>query len=519
MKYNHAEERGNPDAVSSDESLVVLARAGDRGAFAQLWQRHAQSGLRVARQYTSSIEADDLVSEAYVRIYQRVLAGGGPDGAFRPYLYTTIRNLASRWGGDRRDVNVDDIREFEDPMAAEDPATIALDRTLTVRAFRALPERWQSVLWYTEVEGMDPHEVAPILGLTANGVAALSYRAREGLRKAWLQAHVSDATASGECQWAIARFGDFARNGLTARERTRVNDHLATCARCSIISEEVDEVGSHLALVLLPLLLGGIAGGGLLASLSLPTSAVAATIAPALPPAFAASVVATPTVVAALTSSSIAAPLIGTLAVAIAVSGGLAASNATPVTPAPVSTSIAQPYDSGVTSATMPTTIANTAADAPGSTPDASTDSLVPAPGALGSAVTSSVSEVGTVVDSVVKDLANPVNSLIPGITVGPVAVATRTVPPGVLGVSSALDLTGTGIPGAKITLQEVGVVYATTTVSPLGTWAIQVTVPPASAVGLQLKQTVVSSLGITLGVPLKVLSNSLGLSLEVLAG
>ena len=305
MKYKHAEERGNPDVVSSDESLVVLARAGDRGAFAQLWQRHAQSGLRVARQYTSSIEADDLVSEAYVRIYQRVLAGGGPDGAFRPYLYTTIRNLASRWGGDRRDVNVDDISEFEDPMATEDPATIALDRTLTVRAFRALPERWQAVLWYTEVEGMDPHEVAPILGLTANGVAALSYRAREGLRKAWLQAHVSDATASGECQWAIARLGDFARNGLTARERTRVSDHLVTCARCSIIREEVDEVGSHRAHVLLPLLpllplfLGGIAGGGLLASLSLPTSAIAVTIAPALPPAFAASVVATPTVVAA----------------------------------------------------------------------------------------------------------------------------------------------------------------------------------------------------------------------------
>ena len=155
------------------------------------------------------------------------------------------------------------------------------------------------------MEGLDPHEVAPIFGLTANGVAALSYRARMGLRKVWLQAQVSVATVFRESQWAIARLGDFARNGLTSRERTRVSDHLATCARCSIISEEVDEVGSHRAHVLLPLLpllplfLGGIAGGGLLASLSLPTSAIAVTIAPALPPAFAASVVATPTVVAA----------------------------------------------------------------------------------------------------------------------------------------------------------------------------------------------------------------------------
>ena len=35
-----------------------------------------------------------------------------------------------------------------------------------------------------------------ILGITANSVAALSYRAREGLRKAWLQAHVSEAEES-----------------------------------------------------------------------------------------------------------------------------------------------------------------------------------------------------------------------------------------------------------------------------------------------------------------------------------
>jgi RNA polymerase sigma factor (sigma-70 family) len=255
------EINGHVDIVS-DESLILLARAGDRGAFAELWERHSRSGLLVARQFTSSIDPEDLVAEAYASIYQRVLAGGGPDGAFRPYLYTTIRNLASRWGQARHDVNVDDIGEFEDPAAPADPATAALDRTLTARAFRSLPERWQCVLWYTEIEGMDPHEVAPILGISANGVAALSYRAREGLRTAWLQAHVSDATAFGECQWAIGRLGDYARNGLTARERARVRSHLADCARCEIISEEVDEVGSRLALVMLPLLLGGVAGGG-----------------------------------------------------------------------------------------------------------------------------------------------------------------------------------------------------------------------------------------------------------------
>jgi RNA polymerase sigma factor (sigma-70 family) len=521
MEHEAAEDRGSQGAPPSDESLVVLARAGDRSAFAQLWQRHARSGLRVARQFTSSIDADDLVSEAYVRIYQRVLAGGGPDGAFRPYLYTTIRNLASRWGRDRRDVNVDDIGDFEDPRAVEDPAAIALDRTLTVRAFRALPERWQSVLWYTEVEGMDPHEVAPILGLTANGVAALSYRAREGLRKAWLQAHVSDATASGECRWAIARLGDFARNGLTARERSRVSDHLATCARCSIISEEVEEVGSHLALVLFPLLLGGIAGGGLLASLGAPTSAVAATLTPAVPPAFLAGsgALAAPTVAAGLTASGIAAPLIGTLAVAMVVSGGLAASNASPAPPAPGSTSISQPYETSTASSSAaahwrPTSSA--AADALGAA-DGASDGLAPLLRPIGATVDSTVSQAGTAVHGLVSDLTNPVNSLIPGVAIAPGDEPAHSAPAGVVGVLGALDLTGTGVPGATVSLQAAGVVYATTKVTPAGTWAIHLTALPAATVGLQLKQSVLGLVGLTLDVPLTVLSNSLGVSIDVL--
>lgn len=79
------------------------------------------------------------VSEAEVRLHRRVLAGGGPDGAFRPCFSPTIRNLGSRWGRERHDVNVNDISEFEDPRAAEDPATIALDHTLTVRNSRLCP--------------------------------------------------------------------------------------------------------------------------------------------------------------------------------------------------------------------------------------------------------------------------------------------------------------------------------------------------------------------------------------------
>ncbi len=316
--------------TTSDAELIERARSGDTRAFGELWRRHYRSAARVARQFTSSIDADDLVSEAYARIYQRVLAGGGPTGAFRPYLYTTIRNLASTWGAASRDIQVDMIEDFEDERIPDDPAAWALDRTLTARAFRSLPERWQTVLWYTEVEGMDPHEVAPLMGLTANSVAALSYRAREALRKAWLQAHVSDATASGECQWAMSRLGEHARDGLSARDDERLTAHLGACDRCTIVSEEVDEVGSHLAMVMLPLLLGGVAGGSLLATFGHGTAAYASDlpipdVPVALDTAMGSGVLAVPIVGGlSMGAATGAGSLVGAFAVVAVILGGVA---------------------------------------------------------------------------------------------------------------------------------------------------------------------------------------------------
>lgn len=449
----------SPEPTTSDEALVERTRSGDQRAFAELWRRHYRSGARVARQFTSSIDADDLVSEAYTRIYQRVLAGGGPTGAFRPYLYTTIRNLASTWGAKSRDVQVDDIADFEDPDTLDDPAALALDRTLTARAFRSLPDRWQSVLWYTEVEGMDPHEVAPILGMTANGVAALSYRAREGLRKAWLQAHINDASASGECQWAISRMGDHARDGLGSRDTERMAFHLATCSKCQIINEEVDEVGSRLALVMLPILLGGVAGGAMLATFGHAGSAMAAAAdaIPALPEAIGAGAAAVTSAAGGLgIFGTVAAPaaLVGSLAIVAAIGGGIAA------TAPPATDDTTASSDTRQSDATGPST--------------ATTDGTAPAAGAPTSSpvdpsnVDGVVGGVGTVVGSVVDTITDD----------GQLATI-------------SLSLTGTGTPGAHLSLQALGQVYATTTVDADGNYSISASAIPGGLASLDLVQTV----------------------------
>jgi RNA polymerase sigma factor (sigma-70 family) len=524
--------------TTSDETLIANARSGDQGAFAELWRRHYRSGARVARQFTSSIDADDLVSEAYTRIYQRVLAGGGPSGAFRPYLYTTIRNLASSWGAASRDVQVDDIQDFEDPATIDDPAAVALDRTLTARAFRSLPERWQSVLWYTEVEGMDPHEVAPILGMSANGVAALSYRAREGLRKAWLQAHVSEPGASEACKWTMSHLGEAARHSLTSREQEKISEHLKTCTKCAIVSEEVEEVGSHLAMVMLPLILGGVAGGALLASLAHAGAAGAGAVAaasavPAVPASF--TVLGAPAAFApavggglALGAATGASALIGTLAIAATVGGSVAIGLGPTIAKQntkqqTVASAQKDPSSSSLHSAAGSPGVPGLFGSTP--VPSATDPSNITNLGTgLGNGLNNTVGGVTGAVNGVGSDVDNLVNKAT-GDALAPVtsAITPTTAPVGQdapVGspLTTAISLGGKGTPGAVVAAQAAGVVWGTAKVAPDGTWSLHIDALPKDSGVLQLTQKL-TVLGITLpiNIPLSLNTSILGITIHLL--
>ncbi|WP_382309153.1 sigma-70 family RNA polymerase sigma factor [Herbiconiux sp. UC225_62] len=261
-------------STASDRALIEQSRAGDREAFAELWRRHSGAALTVARSFTS-LDADDVVAEAFAKVFAAIRGGGGPLGAFRPYLFTTVRNVASSWGRVQQPVQIDDPDTFEDPTTSEDEVLASLDRSTTARAFRSLPTRWQEVLWYTEVESMSPRHVSALLGMKPNAVAALAVRAREGLRQAWISAHLSSATTSPECRTTIERLAAYTRGSLGARASAQVADHLAGCAQCQIVAEEASHIGSRIALVLLPLAAGLTGAGAYLASLQHGAAAVA----------------------------------------------------------------------------------------------------------------------------------------------------------------------------------------------------------------------------------------------------
>lgn len=328
----------------SDAELIEAVRKGTVSAYGALYERHVASAYNLARQLSRSpAEADDLVSEAFAKVLDTLRGGRGPDSAFRAYLLTALRHTA--YDKTRREKKLelsDDVSTVSGvSMEAvsqefDDTAVKGLERSLAAQAFARLPERWQAVLWHTEIEGQSPAEVAPILGLTANGVSALAYRAREGLRQAYLQVHLAETT-DRHCRAAAERLGAWTRGGLAKREKAQVEAHLDTCDRCRALAAELADVNGAMRGYVAPLVLGVAAAGYIAATgvIKVATVTTAATASGAAGAAGAAA--AGPRQFLGVAASSVA------LAAALAV--GLTAGGETPEIPAaaPIPTQEAPP--------------------------------------------------------------------------------------------------------------------------------------------------------------------------------
>ncbi|MFC4909651.1 RNA polymerase sigma factor [Actinomadura gamaensis] len=180
--------RGLPDA-----DLVAAVRAGDVDASGELFARHHRSVLAYARGLAHDEHtAQDLTSEAFTRTLAALRSGGGPVAGPRPYLYAVVRNAAVDWARKaRRTVVTDELAAWAErsgDAAGTDALGDPAENAAVARAFRSLPRRWQVVLWHTVVEDEAVREVAGALGLKPGAVTQLSFRAREGLRRAYLKA-------------------------------------------------------------------------------------------------------------------------------------------------------------------------------------------------------------------------------------------------------------------------------------------------------------------------------------------
>lgn len=222
----------------SDRELLDRVRGGDQSAFATLWTRHYRKAALYAASVTARFDPDDLASESFMRIYSALRRGKGPVGDLRPYLHVTLRRVAATWSLRPADVPLESINDRGKAPVFQLQEDHQVNREMLERALRSLPSRWQYVLRVTATGGRQTAHLAESLGIAPAAVAALKFRAKQGLAAAWVQAHVPVVDAVGEHKWARDRIGAAHRHLLSRAHQKRHIDHLSTCPDCRAVNDE-----------------------------------------------------------------------------------------------------------------------------------------------------------------------------------------------------------------------------------------------------------------------------------------
>ncbi|HEY6556723.1 MAG TPA: sigma-70 family RNA polymerase sigma factor [Polyangiaceae bacterium] len=167
-----------------DAELVVRVGEGDVAAYRELVRRHGKRLHHYAsRMLNESTEAEDVVQEAFLRLWQRATSYS-PDARVTTWLHRIVHNLAvdrlrsrGRWQAldDDSDapVSAPQGRQLEAARQAE-----ALERALNL-----LPERQRAALLLVHLNELSGKEAARVLGVTDTALESLLSRARRGLRQ------------------------------------------------------------------------------------------------------------------------------------------------------------------------------------------------------------------------------------------------------------------------------------------------------------------------------------------------
>ncbi|GGS61949.1 hypothetical protein GCM10010156_20870 [Planobispora rosea] len=254
------------DALQSDAGLLAAIRGGNAAAYVGLYERHVAAARALSRQLVHTpAEVEDILAETFTRLLDLIRRDGGPREAFRPYLLTALRRTAYERGrGEDGQGAGTEIELFDPGVPFVDPALTGLERSLVARAFLSLSERWQLVLWHTEVERADPAEVGLLLGLPQDAVPSFACQALEGLRQACLRTHLAGTPHQG-CRAVLAKMGAYVRGGLAKRESRSVDRHVEGCADCRVVFMELNDVSQGLRVIVGPLIAGSTLSGYLTA--------------------------------------------------------------------------------------------------------------------------------------------------------------------------------------------------------------------------------------------------------------
>ena len=152
--------------------------------FGRLLQEHGPALNRLAAGYEwDPIERQDLLQEIALAIWRALPAFRG-DSSERTFVFRIAHNrgLTHRWQRRRGSVDQPVSDELPDDRRRADDRVLQQDQYERLSAaIRRLPESQQAAVMLT-LEGLSHREIAEVLGVEENAVAARLSRARRQLR-------------------------------------------------------------------------------------------------------------------------------------------------------------------------------------------------------------------------------------------------------------------------------------------------------------------------------------------------
>lgn len=180
----------NADAPASDrpadeQELARRAAAGDRRAFAALYDLHVDAVYRYAFfRVRSDAEAEDVTSEVFHRALI-AMPRYEPRRPFLAFLYTIARNVvADRFRRARPQANFEDAIQHESDAPGPEEISLRLDEARGLReAIAQLTDLQQEVIVLKFIEGRDTKEIAQITGKPESTIRGIQMRALAALRQ------------------------------------------------------------------------------------------------------------------------------------------------------------------------------------------------------------------------------------------------------------------------------------------------------------------------------------------------
>lgn len=132
----------------------------------------------------------------------------------------------------------------------------AAANSITARAFDSLSGESRSLLWYMDIENMEPDSVCTILGIPRADLMMHTAIARYELRFAWLEQQEQSVRVPEICKETTGYISRKKVSAYSPQDKQRLESHLISCIRCSILEEALCNLHTHLRIALLPLVLG-----------------------------------------------------------------------------------------------------------------------------------------------------------------------------------------------------------------------------------------------------------------------